>query len=80
MDGNNGLLNSLIEAAGGLANVAVRHLPTASFDGVDKKGRIDWLASVLIEKTVQQKAPHLSELHGKLKPVINGFLKERLGK
>ncbi len=72
MDGNNTVLDRLID-------VAEKHLPTASFEGVDKKGRVDWLASVLIEKVVQQKAPQYTGLHQRLKPMINGILKERLG-
>ncbi len=72
MDGISPIAERLIEAA-------EKHLPTANFDNVDKKGRVDWLASVLVEKVVQQKAPQLMDLHQRLKPLINGILKERLG-
>lgn len=72
MDGNSSVVERLID-------IVEKHLPTANFDNVDKRGRVDWLASVLIEKVVQQKAPQLVQLHQRLKPVINGILKERLG-
>jgi len=63
-----------------IAERVTNGLPKANLAKVvDKRGRIDWLASALIEKTVQQKAPQLAGLHQKLKPVIDGFLKERLG-
>jgi hypothetical protein len=63
-------LGSILERVG---------LPTSDLSAVENpKGRVDFLASKLIEVGVRQFAPGLTGLHQSVRPIIDGQLEKHL--